>query len=183
MNWRAAEIVAHSQILSVSLITIGMLMILLSWRFEDHRKFSKITEWTAVIMIIIVGTCTAVAWTADRDFELTGDDFQRSHLLKVKKYHPLMYNYSERMDNGRSTFIYELKPGYIRNTDEYYTQSKTYETDTKQRKSVDVLIYTPKTKNWLLKHLVQDMYQCYGHNQDIDNSAIVIRTTYYQKVR
>lgn len=178
MSWRFIEILAHSPIISLSLIAISLLLLLIGWQMHTHSRISKTAVIIGAVMLSFTIIYTVVAWTADGRFQLTGDDFESSPLLDVRKYHPIKYSYSDN-DYGAKTLLYELTPGYVRDADVYYTQTKNVKSATSQKKSVDILVYTPKTKNILLKRFVQDLYQCYGRNQNIDDSAIVVRTTNY----
>lgn len=178
MNWRFIEILAHSPIISLSLIALSLLLLLIGWQSSNHQRTSKIIISAGTILLSFTLIYTVAAWTVGSHFQLTGDDFESSPLLDVKKYHPIKYSYSDK-DYGAKTLLYELTPGYVRDADVYYTQTKNVKSATSQKKSVDILVYTPKTKNILLKRFVQDLYQCYGRNQNIDDSAIVVRTTNY----
>lgn len=178
MNWRFIEILAHSPIITLSLIAVSLLLLLIGWQMSTHQRIGKIIVMGGAILISFTVIYTAVAWTTDRHFQLNGDDFETSPLLTVKKYHPVKYSYTDR-DYGAKTLLYELTPGYVRDTNVYYTQTKKVKSSTLRKKSVDILVYTPKTKNPILRRFVQDLYQCYGRNQNIDDSAVVVRTTRY----
>lgn len=178
MNWRFIEILAHSPIISLSLIALSLLLLLIGWQSSNHQRTSKIIISAGTILLSFTLIYTTIAWAADRHFQLTGDDFETSPVLTVKKYHPVKYSYTDR-DYGAKTLLYELTPGYVRDANVYYTQTKKVKSATSQKKSVDILVYTPKTKNPILRRFVQDLYQCYGRNQNIDDSAVVVRTTNY----
>lgn len=178
MSWRFIEILAHSPMISLSLIAVSLLLLLIGLQIRTHSRMSKTVVRVGAVILSLTIIYTVAAWTVGSHFQLTGDDFESSPLLDVKKYHPIKYSYSDK-DYGAKTLLYELTPGYVRDADVYYTQTKNVKSATSQKKSVDILVYTPKTKNILLKRFVQDLYQCYGRNQNIDDSAIVVRTTNY----
>lgn len=181
MNWRFIEILAHSPIISLSLIALSLLLLLIGWQSSAHQRLSKIIISVGTILLSFTLIYTTVAWTVDRQFQLTGDDFETSPVLTVKKYHPVKYSYTDRDYGGAKTLLYELTPGYVRDANVYYTQTKKVKSSASRKESVDILVYTPKTKNPILRRFVQDLYQCYGRNQNIDDSAVVVRTTKYTR--
>lgn len=181
MNWRFIEILAHSPIITLSMIALSLLLILIGWQMHAYQHFSKANVCLGITLLSFTFIYTTIAWTADRHFQLTGDDFETSPVLIVKKYHPVKYSYTDRDYGGAKTLLYELTPGYVRNANVYYTQTKKVKSSVSRKKSVDILVYTPKTKNPILRRFVQDLYQCYGRNQNIDDSAVVVRTTEYTR--
>ena len=184
MSWRLVDIILHFQLLSLALTTLGVIVWLIGYRLDDasYAKTSAAIKRIGIIITAGAVLYTAAAWIIEPSFEIEPSDLEQSSLITSKTYHPIKYSFNQSIYNQeKHTFIYELKPGYVHSENVYLVEHRTLKSPRKQAKDVDLIVYSPKSNNPIVRYLTIHLYQCYGTTLRHHNTAVVIRITKYQK--
>lgn len=180
MSWRFVDILLHSPLLSMSVITLGIIVWLIGYRSLHSRLLRRIGISIASIAIV----CTAGAWIIEPHFSLTPADLQQSRLLKSTTYHPIKYSFNQSIyTQDAHTFLYELTPGYVHTENVYLVDRKTVTSPKKRATNVDILVYTPKSTNSFVRFWTTRLYQLYGTTLHHQDSAVVVQITKYRHIK
>lgn len=180
MSWRFIDILLHFPLLSMGVITIGIVIWLIGYRARRSRLLRRIGILIASAAIIL----TAGVWIVEPRFSLTPVDLQQSRLLKSTTYHPIKYSFNQSVyTQDAHTFLYELKPGYVHTENVYLVDRKTVASPKKRTTNVDVIVYTPKSTNPLVRFWTTRLYQLYGTTLHHQDSAVVVQITKYHRIK
>lgn len=180
MSWRFVDILLHSPLLSMSVITLGIIVWLIGYRSLHSRLLRRIG--ISIVSIAIV--CTAGAWIIEPHFSVTPADLQQSRLLKSTMYHPIKYSFNQSIyTQDAHTFLYELTPGYVHTENVYLVDRKTVTSPKKRATNVDILVYTPKSTNPFVRFWTIRLYQLYGTTLHHQDSAVVVQITKYHHTK
>lgn len=180
MSWRFVDILLHSPLLSMSVITLGIIVWLIGYRSLRSRLLRRIGISIASVAIV----CTAGAWIVEPSFSLTPADLQQSQLLTSTTYHPIKYSFNQSVyTQDAHTFLYELKPGYVHTENVYLVDRKTVTSSKKRATNVDILVYTPKSANLFVRFWTTRLYQLYGTTLHHQDSAVVVQITKYRHIK
>lgn len=176
MSWRFIDILLHFPLLSLGVISLGIVIWLIGYRARRSRLLRRIGILIASIMIVL----TAGVWIIEPHFSLTPADLQQSQLLKSTTYHPIKYSFNQSIYTPDAhTFLYELKPGYVHTENVYLVDRHTVASPKKRATNVDVIVYTPKSTNPLVRFWTTRLYQLYGTTLHHQDSAVVVQITKY----
>ena len=180
MSWRFVDILLHSPLLSMSVITLGIVVWLIGYRSLRSRLLQRIGISIASIAIV----CTAGAWIIEPHFSVTPADLQQSRLLTSTTYHPIKYSFNQSIyTQDAHTFLYELTPGYVHTENVYLVDRKTVTSPKKRATNVDILVYTPKSTNPFVRFWTTRLYQLYGTTLHHQDSSVVVQITKYRHVK
>lgn len=180
MSWRFIDILLHFPLLSLGVISLGIVIWLIGYRARRSRLLQRIGILIASIAIV----CMAGAWIIEPHFSLTPADLQQSQLLKSTTYHPIKYAFNQSIyTQDAHTFLYELKPGYVHTENVYLVDRKTVTSPKKRATNVDVIVYTPKSTNPLVRFWTTRLYQLYGTTLHHQDSAVVVQITKYHRIK
>ena len=180
MSWRFVDILLHFPLLSMSVISIGIIIWLIGYRSRRSHLLRRI----GILIVSIAIICTAGAWIVEPHFSLTPADLQQSRLLKSTPYHPIKYSFNQSIyTQDAHTFLYELTPGYVRTENVYLVDRKTVTSPKKRATNVDILVYTPKSTNPLVRFWAIRLYQLYGTTLQHHDSAVVVQITKYHRIK
>lgn len=180
MSWRFVDILLHSPLLSMSVITLGIIVWLIGYRSLHSRLLRRIGISIASIAIV----CTAGAWIIEPHFSLTPADLQQSQLLTSTTYHPIKYSFNQSIyTQDAHTFLYELAPGYVHTENVYLVDRKTVTSSKKRATNVDVVVYMPKSTNPFVRFWTTRLYQLYGTTLHHQDSAVVVQITKYHRIK
>ena len=180
MSWRFIDILLHFPLLSLGVISLGIVIWLIGYRARRSRLLRRIGILIVSIMII----CTAGVWIVEPHFSLTPADLQQSQLLKSTTYHPIKYSFNQSIYTPDAhTFLYELKPGYVHTENVYLVDRKTVTSSYRRAQDVDILVYTPKSTNPIVRFWTIHLYQLYGTTLHHQDSAVVVQITKYRHVK
>lgn len=180
MSWRLIDILLHFPMLSLGVISLGIVTWLIGYRSLHSRRLRRIGILIASIVII----CTAGAWIIEPHFSLTPADLQQSRLLKSTSYHPIKYSFNQSIYTPDAhTFLYELTPGYVHTENVYLVDRKTVTSSYRRAQDVDILVYTPKSTNLFVRFWTIHLYQLYGTTLQHQDSAVVVQITKYHYVK
>lgn len=180
MSWRFIDILLHFPLLSLGVISLGIVIWLIGYRAQRSRLLRRIGILIASAAIIL----TAGAWIIEPHFSLTPADLQQSHLLKSTTYHPIKYSFNQSIyTQDAHTFLYELTPGYVHTENVYLVDRKTVTSPKKRATNVDVVVYTPKSTNPLVRFWTTRLYQLYGTTLHHQDSAVVVQITKYHRIK
>lgn len=180
MSWRFVDILLHFPLLSLGVISLGIVIWLIGYRARHSRLLRRIGILIASAAIIL----TAGVWIVEPNFSLTPADLQQSQLLKSTTYHPIKYSFDQSIyTQDAHTFLYELTPGYIHTENVYLVDRKTVTSSKKRATNVDVVVYTPKSMNPLVRLWTTRVYQLYGTTLHHQDSAVVVQITKYRYVK
>lgn len=180
MSWRFVDILLHAPLLSLGVVSLGIVIWLIGYRARRSRLLRRIGILIASAAIIL----TAGAWIIEPHFSLTPADLQQSRLLKSTTYHPIKYAFNQSIyTQDAHTFLYELKPGYVHTENVYLVDRKTVTSSKKRATNVDVIVYTPKSTNSLVRFWTTRLYQLYGTTLHHQDSAVVVQITKYHHVK
>lgn len=176
MSWRFIDILLHFPLLSLGVISLGIVIWLIGYRARRSRLLQRIGILIASITIVL----TAGAWIIEPDFSLTPADLQQSRLLESTVYHPIKYSFNQSIyTQDAHTFLYELTPGYVHTENVYLVDRKTVTSSKKRATNVDILVYTPKSANPFVRFWTTRLYQLYGTTLHHQDSAVVVQITKY----
>lgn len=180
MSWRFIDILLHFPLLSLGVISLGIVIWLIGYRARCSRLLRRIGILIASAAIIL----TAGAWIVEPHFSLTPADLQQSRLLKSTTYHPIKYSFNQSIyTQDAHTFLYELKPGYVHTENVYLVDRKTVTSPKKRATNVDIVVYTPKSTNLFVRFWTTRLYQLYGTTLHHQDSAVVVQITKYRYVK
>lgn len=180
MSWRFIDILLHFPLLSMSVISIGIIIWLIGYRSRRSRFLRRLGISIASAAIIL----TAGVWIIEPRFSLTPADLQQSQLLTSTTYHPIKYSFNQSLyTQDAHTFFYELTPGYVHTENVYLVDRKTVTSPKKRTTNVDVLVYTPKSANPFVRFWTTRLYQLYGTTLHHQDSAVVVQITKYRHVK
>lgn len=180
MSWRFIDILLHFSLLSLGAVTIGIIVWLIGYRARRSRLLRRI----GITLVSITIVCTAGVWIVEPNFSLTPADLQQSRLLKSTTYHPIKYSFNQSIyTQDAHTFLYELTPGYVHTENVYLVDRKTVTSPKKRATNVDVVVYTPKSTNPLVRFWTTRLYQLYGTTLHHQDSAVVVQITKYRHVK
>lgn len=180
MSWRLIDILLHFPLLSLGVISLGIVIWLIGYRARRSRLLRRIGILIASIVIVL----TAGAWIIEPHFSLTPTDLQQSRLLKSMTYHPIKYSFNQSIYTPDAhTFLYELKPGYVHTENVYLVDRKTVTSPYRRAEDVDILIYTPKSTNPFVRSWTIHLYQLYGTTLHQQDSAVVVQITKYRHAK
>lgn len=180
MSWRFIDILLHFPLLSLGVISLGIIIWLIGYRARRSRLLRRIG--ISIVSIVIV--LTAGVWIIEPHFSLTPVDLQQSQLLKSTTYHPIKYSFNQSIYTPDAhTFLYELKPGYVHTENVYLVARKTVASPKKRATNVDVVVYTPKSTNLLVRFWTTRLYQLYGTTLHHQDSAVVVQITKYRHTK
>ena len=180
MSWRFIDILLHFPLLSLGEVTIGIVVWLIGYRARRSRLLRRI----GITLVSIVIVCTAGAWIIEPHFSLTPADLHQSRLLKSTTYHPIKYSFNQSIyTQDAHTFLYELTPGYVHTENVYLVDRKTVTSPKKRATNVDILVYTPKSTNPLVRFWTTRLYQLYGTTLHHQDSAVIVQITKYRRVK
>lgn len=180
MSWRFIDILLHFPLLSLGVISLGIIIWLIGYRARRSRLLQRIGILIASIVIVL----TAGVWIIEPNFLLTPADLQQSQLLKSTTYHPIKYSFDQSIyTQDAHTFLYELKPGYVHTENVYLVDRKTVASPKKRATNVDVVVYTPKSTNPLVRFWTTRVYQLYGTTLHHQDSAVVVQITKYRHIK
>lgn len=180
MSWRFIDILLHFSLLSLGAVTIGIIVWLIGYRARRSRLLRRIGITLVSVAIIL----TAGAWIIEPHFSLTPADLQQSRLLTSTTYHPIKYSFNQSIyTQDAHTFLYELKPGYVRTENVYLVDHKTVMSPKKRATNVDVVVYTPKSTNPFVRFWTTRLYQLYGTTLHHQDSAVVVQITKYHRIK
>lgn len=180
MSWRFIDILLHAPLLSMSVISVGIVIWLIGYRSRRSRVLRRIGITLTSAAII----CTAGAWIVEPNFSLTPADLQQSQLLKSTTYHPIKYSFNQSIyTQDAHTFLYELTPGYVHTENVYLVDRKTATSSKKRATNVDILVYTPKSTNPFVWFWTTRLYQLYGTTLHHQDSAVVVQITKYHHIK
>lgn len=176
MSWRFIDILLHFPLLSLSVITVGIVIWLIGYRSLRSHVLQRI----GISVVSAAVICTAAAWIVEPHFSLTPADLQQSRLLKSTTYHPIKYSFDQSIyAQDAHAFLYELTPGYVHTENVYLVDRKTVTSPTKRASDVDIIVYAPKSANPLVRFWTIRLYQLYGTTLRHCDSAIVVQITKY----
>lgn len=180
MSWRFVDILLHFPLLSLGVISLGIIVWLIGYRSLRSRLLRRIGISIASVVIV----CTAGAWIIEPHFSLTPVDLQQSRLLKSTTYHPIKYSFNQSIyTQDAHTFLYELTPGYVHTENVYLVDRKTVASPKKRATNVDILVYTPKSTNPFVRFWTTRLYQLYGTTLHHHDSAVVVQITKYRHIK
>ena len=180
MSWRFIDILLHFSLLSMGAVTFGIIVWLIGYRARRSRFLQRIGILIASTAIIL----TAGAWIIEPHFSLTPADLQQSQLLTSTTYHPIKYSFNQSIyTQDAHTFLYELKPGYVHTENVYLVDRKTVTSPKKRATNVDVIVYTPKSTNLLVRFWTTRLYQLYGTTLHHQDSVVVVQITKYHHIK
>lgn len=176
MSWRFIDILLHFPLLSLAVITLGIITWLIGYRSLHSRRLRRIGISLTGAAII----CTAGAWIIEPHFSLTPADLQQSRLLKSTSYHPIKYSFNQSIYTPNAhTFLYELTPGYVHTENVYLVDRKTVTSPYRRAKDVDIRVYTPKSTNPFVRFWTIHLYQLYGTTLQHHDCTLVVQITKY----
>ena len=180
MSWRFIDILLHFPLLSMGVITLGIVIWLIGYRARRSRLLRRI----GITLVSIAIVCTVGAWIIEPNFSLTPADLQQSRLLTSTTYHPIKYSFNQSVyTQDAHTFLYELKPGYVHTENVYLVDRKTAMSPKKRATNVDVVVYTPKSTNPFVRFWTTRLYQLYGTTLHHQDSAVVVQITKYRHIK
>ena len=180
MSWRFVDILLHFPLLSLGIISLGIIIWLIGYRSLHSRCLRRIGILIASAAIIL----TAGAWIIEPHFLLTPADLQQSQLLTSTTYHPIKYSFNQSVyTQDAHTFLYELTPGYVHTENVYLVDRKTVMSPRKRVNNVDILVYAPKSANPFVRFWTTRLYQLYGTTLHHQDSAVVVQITKYRHVK
>lgn len=180
MSWRFIDILLHFPLLSLGVISLGIIVWLIGYRARRSRLLQRI----GIALVSVAIVCTAGAWIVEPHFSLTPADLQQSRLLKSTTYHPIKYSFNQSIyTQDAHTFLYELTPGYVHTENVYLVDRKTVMSPKKRATNVDVIVYTPKSANPFVRFWATHLYQLYGTTLHHQDSAVVVQITKYHRVK
>ena len=180
MSWRFIDILLHFPLLSLGVISLGIVIWLIGYRSLHSRCLRRIGISIASAAVV----CSAGAWIIEPRFSLTPADLQQSRLLKSTTYHPIKYSFNQSVyTQDAHTFLYELKPGYVHTENVYLVDRKTVASPKKRATNVDILVYTPKSTNLFVRFWTTRLYQLYGTTLHHQDSAVVVQITKYHRIK
>lgn len=180
MSWRFIDILLHFPLLSLGVISLGIVIWLIGYRARRSRLLRRI----GITLVSIAIVCTVGAWIIEPNFSLTPADLQQSQLLTSTTYHPIKYSFNQSIyTQDAHTFLYELKPGYVHTENVYLVDRKTVTSPKKRATNVDVIVYTPKSTNLLVRFWTTRLYQLYGTTLHHQDSAVVVQITKYHRIK
>ena len=91
MSWRFIDILLHFPLLSLGVISLGIVIWLIGYRARRSCLLRRIGITLASIAIV----CTVGAWIIEPNFSLTPADLQQSRLLTSTTYHPIKYSFNQ----------------------------------------------------------------------------------------
>lgn len=180
MSWRLIDILLHFPLLSLAVITIGIMIWLIGYRSFRSRLLRRI----GIVITSAAIICTAGAWIIEPHFSLTPADLQQSRLLKSTSYHPIKYSFNQSIYTPDAhTFLYELTPGYVHTENVYLVDRKTVTSPYRRAKDVDIRVYTPKSTNPLVRFWTIRLYQLYGTTLQHHDCTLVVQITKYRRAK
>lgn len=180
MSWRFIDILLHFPLLSLGVISLGIVIWLIGYRAQYSRLLRRIGILIASIAIVL----TAGTWIIEPHFSLTPADLHQSRLLKSTTYHPIKYSFNQSIyTQDAHTFLYELTPGYVHTENVYLVDRKTVVSPKKRATNVDILVYTPKSANPFVRFWTTRLYQLYGTTLHHQDSAVVVQITKYRHTK
>lgn len=180
MSWRFIDILLHFSLLSLGVISLGIVIWLIGYR----ARRSRLLRLIGILIVSIAIILTAGVWIIEPRFSLTPADLQQSRLLKSTTYHPIKYTFNQSIyTQDAHTFLYELKPGYVHTENVYLVDRKTVMSPKKRATNVDVIVYTPKSTNLLVRFWTTRLYQLYGTTLHHQDSTVVVQITKYRYVK
>ena len=180
MSWRFIDILLHFPLLSLGVISLGIVIWLIGYRARCSHLLQRIGILIASAAIIL----TVGAWIIEPNFSLTPVDLQQSQLLTSTTYHPIKYSFNQSIyTQDANTFLYELNPGYVHTENVYLVDRKTVTSSKKRATNVDVIVYTPKSANPFVRFWTTRLYQLYGTTLHHQDSAVVVQITKYHHTK
>ena len=96
MSWRLVDIILHFQLLSLALITLGIILWLIGYRADSsHVRVQHGFKLAGIIIGVITIIYTAAVWIIEPSFEIEPSDLEQSSLIKSKTYHPIKYSFNQ----------------------------------------------------------------------------------------
>lgn len=180
MSWRFIDILLHFPLLSLGVISLGIITWLIGYRSLHSRLLRRI----GITLVSVAIVCTVGAWIIEPHFSLTPADLQQSRLLTSTTYHPIKYSFNQSIyTQDAHTFLYELTPGYVHTENVYLVDRKTVASPKKRATNVDILVYTPKSTNPFVRFWTTRLYQLYGTTLHHQDSAVVVQIIKYRHVK
>ena len=180
MSWRFIDILLHFPLLSLGVISLGIIIWLIGYRARRSRLLRRIG--ISIVSAAII--CTAGAWIIEPHFSLTPADLQQSRLLKSTSYHPIKYSFNQSIYTlDAHTFLYELTPGYVHTENVYLVDRKTVTSPYRRAKDVDIRVYTPKSTNPFVRFWTIHLYQLYGTTLQHRDCTLVVQITKYRHAK
>lgn len=180
MSWRFIDILLHFPLLSLGVISLGII----TWLIGYRSLYSRLLRRIGITLVSIAIVCAVGAWIIEPNFSLTPADLQQSRLLKSTTYHPIKYVFNHSIyTQDAHTFLYELTPGYVHTENVYLVDRKTVKSPKKRTTNVDVVVYTPKSTNPFVRFWTTRLYQLYGTTLHHQDSAVVVQITKYHHIK